>query len=414
MKNTRRAWLVCIGCTLLLLCTIGLANSAFSIYQPYLISKEGLSNGQASTVITVRNMFSLLAMLSVTYFYRKFSLRSGVVISAIAIALSFGIFGLAHTFTMNCVAAAVAGLAYGYGGMIPVSLLIQRWFHDHQALALGICAAGSGIATIVAPPLVTLAIEHLSLQAAFWMEGVVVLVAAALIFLLVRNAPAEGESQPVAEAEQIQDTSKSHESVMTRGETVGVLAAIMMLGTIANPGMAHLAVLYRSIGVDDTSVSLLLSLLGAALTIGKCLYGHFTDRVGAKNSGWIFFGLMILGQGLCCFGAKSLPSVNTAAMLLFGVGLPLATVGLTVFARDLSTPEQYAATIRQFQLAYMAGSLLFGPVPGFLADTTGSYFPTYRLLTVFAVISMLLMETVYYRVEGRSRKVAHRLERRAA
>lgn len=412
MKNTRRAWLVCIGCTLLLLCTIGLANSAFSIYQPYLISKEGLSNGQASTVITVRNMFSLLAMLSVTYFYRKFSLRSGVVISAIAIALSFGIFGLAHSFTMNCVAAAVAGLAYGYGGMIPVSLLIQRWFHDHQALALGICAAGSGIATIVAPPLVTLAIDHLSLQAAFWMEGVVVLIAAALIFLLVRNAPADAEAVS-AESETVQD-SASHTSVMTRTETVGVLAAIMMLGTIANPGMAHLAVLYRSIGVDDTSVSLLLSLLGAALTIGKCLYGHFTDRIGAKNSGWLFFGLMILGQGLCCFAAKSVPAVNTAAMLLFGVGLPLATVGLTVFAQDLSTPEQYAATIRQFQLAYMAGSLLFGPVPGFLADSTGSYFPTYRLLTVFAVISMVLMETVLYRVEGRSKKVARRMERRAA
>lgn len=414
MKNTRRAWLVCIGCTLLLLCTIGLANSAFSIYQPYLISKEGLSNGQASTVITVRNMFSLLAMLSVTYFYRKFSLRSGVVISAIAIALSFGIFGLAHTFMMNCVAAAIAGLAYGYGGMIPVSLLIQRWFRDHQALALGICAAGSGIATIVAPPLVTLVIKHISLQAAFWMEGVVVIIAAALIFLLVRNAPSDTEVQPSAEAEQIQDASKSHTSVMTHGETVGVLAAIMMLGTIANPGMAHLAVLYRSIGVDDTSVSLLLSLLGAALTIGKCLYGHFTDRIGAKNSGWLFFGLMILGQGLCCFAAKSVPAVNTAAMLSFGVGLPLATVGLTVFARDLSTPERYAATIRQFQLAYMAGSLLFGPVPGLLADTTGSYFPTYRLLTIFAVFSMVLMETVYYRVDNRSRRITHRMERRTA
>lgn len=414
MKNTRRAWLVCIGCTLLLLCTIGLANSAFSIYQPYLISKEGLSNGQASTVITVRNMFSLLAMLSITYFYRKLSLRSGMVLSTIAIALSFGIFGLAHTFMMNCVAAAIAGLAYSYGGMIPVSLLIQRWFHDHQALALGICAAGSGIATIVAPPLVTLAIERISLQAAFWLEGIVVIAVAALIFLLVRNAPADAEAQPSAKAEQIQDTPKSHGNVMTHTETISILAAIMMLGTIANPGMAHLTVLYRSVGVDDTSVSLLLSLLGAALTIGKCLYGHFTDRVGAKNSSWLFFGLMILGQGLCCFAAKSVPAVNTAAMLLFGIGLPLATVGLTVFARDLSTPEQYAATIRQFQLAYMTGSLLFGPVPGFLADATGSYFPTYRLLTVFAVLSMVLMETVYYRVDGRSRTISHRMERRAA
>ena len=194
MKNTRRAWLVCIGCTLLLLCTIGLASSAFSIYQPYLISREGLSNSQASSIVTVRNLFSLLAMLSVTYFYSKFSLRSGVVLSTIAIALSFGIFGIAHTFVMNCVAAAIAGLAYGYGGMIPAALLIQHWFREHQALAMGICAGGSGLATIVAPPLVTMAIEDLSLRAAFWMEGGAVMLTAAVIFLLVRDAPTDAAS----------------------------------------------------------------------------------------------------------------------------------------------------------------------------------------------------------------------------
>ena len=154
--------------------------------------------------------------------------------------------------------------------------------------------------------------------------------------------------------------------------------------------------------------------MGAALTVGKCLYGHFTDRIGARNSGWIFFGILIVGQALCCFSSKSVPAVNTAAMLLYGIGLPLATVGLTVFARDLSSSEQYAATIRRFQLAYMLGSLLFSPVPGILADTTGSYFPTYRLLTVFAVLSMVLVEAVYYRVSRRASRITRRMERRTA
>lgn len=410
MKNSRRAWLVCIGCTLLLLCTIGLATSAFSVYQPYLIDQEGLSNAQASTVITVRTLFSLFAILSVTHYYRRFSLRTGVVLAASGTALSFLFFGLAHGFFMNCAAAAIAGLAYGYGGMIPASILIGRWFKSRQALALGICSAGTGVATIVAPPLVDIVIEHFSLKTAFWAEGIFVAFSVLLVFLLVHTPP-EAQQNSASHPEESPAYSGQETHVLTKGETFGMLAAVVLIGTIANPGMAHLAVLYQSAGIDGFSTSLLLSLLGIALTLGKCLYGQITDHIGARRSGWLFFSLMILGQVLCCFANSRIPAVNTLAMLFLGVGLPLSTVGLSVFARDFSSPEQYASTMRLFQSAYIGGALVFGPVPGILADATGSYFPAFRMLTLFALLSMILVQGVYHRVDARKaafRQIQHR------
>ena len=117
MKSIHRAWLVCIGCTLLLFCTIGLVSSAFSVYQPYLISDLGLTNAQASSVVTVRNLFALAAMLGVARYYRRLSLRTGAVLAVLGAAASFFLFGIARSFAGCCLSAAVAGTAYGFGGM---------------------------------------------------------------------------------------------------------------------------------------------------------------------------------------------------------------------------------------------------------------------------------------------------------
>ena len=70
-------------------------------------------------------------------------------------------------------------------------------------------------------------------------------------------------------------------------------------------------------------------------------------------------------------------------------------MGLTVYAGDLSRPEDFAGTLRQYQIAYLLGSLLFGPVPGLLADWTGSYVPFYILVTALTVFSMFIIQRNY-------------------
>ncbi len=398
MKFRHYGWFIVAGCTLLLFCTVGLATSAFSVFQPYLIDAGGMSNTQGSTMLTVRSLSAFFSIWFVERALKRTGLRLGVTLAAIGSAASFALFGLAHGFIGYSIAAAVAGAAYGLGGMVPVSILIDRWFVSHKAAALGICAAGTGAATIVAPPLLTIMIRSTSLETAFLWEAAFVMLAAAVVFVLLRNAPEEMGLEPVTGGNMGAARAAGERQEMRHGALPAMLMAMLLLGAIANPGFSHLSVLYQGEGFNAMTVSFLISFVGVTLTAGKCVYGEITDRLGAYRSGYLFFGMLVAGEVLCCFAGSGRMAVAVASMGLLGLGLPLSTVGLSVFAADFSGEQTHAKVLRHFQMAYMAGGLLFGPVPGMLADAEGSYVPAYVVLSVCAAVAMALVQITYKRM----------------
>ncbi len=197
MKNIHYSWWICAGCTLLIFCTMGLTTNAFTVFQPYLIADGGLSNTQASLVVSIRNLFALFSMFIIEWFYRQSGIRLGVSIAVAGIALSLVMFGAAHSFLGYSLAAAVTGVFYGLGGMFPISIIIGRWFRSHLALALGISAAGTGFATIVMPPLITLMVERQSLSFAFYAEAAFTAAALLVIYAVLRNHPEEKGLAPL-------------------------------------------------------------------------------------------------------------------------------------------------------------------------------------------------------------------------
>lgn len=150
-----RAWAVCLGCSIALFTVMGLGVNVFTIYQPWIIQVYGFTNAQGSWITTVRSLFSLLAMFTVGVLCRRLGLRYTMTLGVACFAASYALFGAAHTFPAYCAAAALSGLAYAYGGMIPLTLVISNWFQRRRGLALGLAAAGSGLPTIFFPPLLT-------------------------------------------------------------------------------------------------------------------------------------------------------------------------------------------------------------------------------------------------------------------
>ena len=73
----------------------------------------------------------------------------------------------------------------------------------------------------------------------------------------------------------------------------------------------------------------------------------------------------------------------------------LNTVGVTIWAADLSTPERYGRTIRLFQSAYGAGCVLISFLPGAIADLTGSYAPAYGLFAGLLAFSLAVLQSTY-------------------
>ena len=269
--------------------------------------------------------------------------------------------------------------------MIPVSILINRWFYQHRALALSICASGSGIATIVLPPVTTHLVERFSMSAAFRMEGAAILVCAGVVLLVLRNDPREKGLRPCGQTEippEAPATAVSpSQGALGRRTWILLGYASLFMGAVANPGFSHLSVLYTSEGFAPATVALMISGTGVMITVGKLLYGETTDRIGGRGSCLLFGGVLLAGHLLCCLAFVQSTALSVVNVLCLGLGYPIATMGPSVWSNDLAAPEQYPVVVRRLQVIYAGGALLFASLPGLLADRLGGYIPAYLLFS---------------------------------
>ena len=173
MKNIRRAWAVCLGCTLALLVCGGLCINAFSVAQPYILAQNGFTNTQTSMITTACSVTFLLCMYVANAYYEKLGYRVGLTLAVLLGAGSFVLFAEAKTLLSYYLAGMLAGVSYGLGAMLPASILMLRWFSSHRGTAIGICAAGTGVSAVVFSPILSALIERFSLRVCFYFEALV-------------------------------------------------------------------------------------------------------------------------------------------------------------------------------------------------------------------------------------------------
>ncbi|MDR1829128.1 MAG: MFS transporter, partial [Methylobacteriaceae bacterium] len=378
---------------------VGLTSGVFSVYLPYLINDYHFTNTQTSTLIALRASLAFAALFLMTGYLRLLDIRLGLAVAGLCSAASFFLYGFAaDNYPVALVAACLAGMAYGFGGMVPVTIIIGRWFKDHNATALGFCAAGSGVAAIAGPIAITALTETFSVPAAFTVESGVITLIVAVIFLLVRNRPIDTPTEPDAPAPEVGGVpvAPAEGPGMSRRGFLLMLAGITMLGGFATTGNAHLAVLFRSEGFTAVEIALLLSAEGIAMTVGKGLFGVIADAVGTFRANFLYFLVAIAGYALCMVSARTHDTaLAVTAVSLAGVGLSLATVGLAVWVTELSSAAEFERNVKRMQIAYVSGAVLVGVMPGFLADTLGSYIPAYIIFTGFAAATMVIVQTQY-------------------
>ena len=89
-----------------------------------------------------------------------------------------------------------------------------------------------------------------------------------------------------------------------------------------------------------------------------------------------------------------------------GVGYPIATIGPSVWAGDMASPDNYPKVVRRLQVVYAGGALLFASVPGILADRAGgSYIPAYILFSCFLALTLLFIALAYRENGKRSHRI---------
>lgn len=404
MKKKHYAWVICACCFWLFINNMGLTSNILTVYLPF-IEAEGLSHSMGSAILTVRCLFSLFTSFFVVSFYRRFTLRTGILIASLTGAAAPLVFCLTGAALPYYLGAALAGVAYGAGSVYPVSLLISNWFHKSRGLALGISSAGSAIASMILSPFFSEVILAYGLRRAFLLQAILMLLSAVLIFFLLRNTPAEKGIHPYGAGEGAEEEPLTEEEGEAMSMHMLLVLAVMML-LIGGAGQAfsgHLSVLTIASGYDAGVAARVISVFGLVLFIGKFAAGWISDRIGALSCSALLIGVFILG----CFAVMGMNGLQTfwcfAMAAMLGFGAAVYNVGPSLWAADLSSQGQYAKTLRWLQVYYNLGGILFTAIPGIIADRTGEYKSSYFLFAAMMGTSLALLYYAYRRRAATSR-----------
>jgi len=385
----KQRFLICVACTLMLFCNVGLSTNAFSAFSPFLIKEGLLTNSQSSFVITVRLFTGFISMMFVRSYLKIVGIRLGLTLAMLSSALSFFLFSVATGFYSHCFASVFAGICYGFGGSVASSILLHRWFDENLSTAVGICLAGTGAAIILAPPMITFLVETYSLRVAFVAVCVFVVLCTLVAAAIFRDR--DTASGAVTEADDILLVPKSH--------YYALMITAFTLGIAAGPGFSHLAVLFTNVGFESMTVSYLVSIFGVTLMIGKFSSGALADMIGSKKTLSAFFVMLLIGGVGCIISEMQVFAFSAISMLFYGAGMSLASVGITIFAKDVSSPGRYDKSLQQLQAANSIGAFCFSTVPGMIADHTGSYIPAYIFVFAFTLIGTLSQFFAYRNIE---------------
>lgn len=406
MRKPHYAWFICLGGALSLFTVMGLGVNIFSIYQPEIIAFNNFTNAQGSWITTTRSLFILGTLLMVNQLCARFGLRLVMTLGMALVGLSCFCFGASTSFPMYCASAALTGVGYCLGGMVPLSLIIANWFDSRRGLALGIGAAGSGVSTIFAPAIITRLIQSYGLKTAFFCEGAFILLIAAMGWLLLRTCPGdkgltayriEGDIPAAAPVH----TGTGHGKL----PIVLLLVASFLLGGPLGPAFSHLTVLYTTEGFDSMAVAGLISYMGLAICVSKIVCGQMYDRLGGRiSNNWVLGGYFV-GHLLCCLAFTGSLPLAYLAITVFSFGISVSAVSPAVWARDLAAPADYGKTVRAITTAYTFGMLVMGPIPGVLADRFGSYVPAYLFFALGQGLLTAIIQGIYYKLDLGKRPV---------
>ena len=403
-------WIILFCGILLGICNMG--NSALtSPIMPFLREQIGMNYSQASILMTLRTLTTVLGTLVMDKVFNKFGLRYGAMIAFASAIAGATLLGLANTYAACLVAFAFVGFGFGLGGMMPAALLMRRWFTKRRGLAVGLCSSGSGIATMVfAAPLASI-ISESGIFAAQRIWIAVMVVGAVLYFLLVRNSPADKGLLPYGEGEQTEEAKEKKNSgplkPIAKKDTFLLYSTIVAVGAMAFCSYDNFTLASTQAGYDPVMIGVAVSLFGGIMMCGKPLYGLVADLIGTVRTNYIFFGLAILGHVFFVMMDGKSMFYPYAIVVLMGLCVyTISTVGYPIWTAELASEEKYANLLKKIQTTSTVSGLVLNPFPGIIADNFGSYRPFYVIVGCLLIYALIVIQMLYKRYVPKVSKAA--------
>ena len=220
---------------------------------------------------------------------------------------------------------AALGLVAGSTSPVPYGTVVSRWFDKRRGLALGVMAVGLGIGGVVTPVVAEKLIAAAGWRVAYAsFGGAALIIAIPIVALFLKDTPEQKglcrdgrfavAAEPHEELEGLSWNETWHDGMFWL-----LLSAFFLAGGSVFACALHLSALLTDRGMSSGSAAVAMSLMGAAVFVGRITAGYFLDRIFAPRLAMVFFGGAALGILLLWSGSTG--AVVLIGTFLLGLGM---------------------------------------------------------------------------------------------
>jgi len=394
------------------------------------LGKEfGWDTAQISSALALRILlFGLMAPFSAALIERYGARR--IVLLAITLIVA----GLAGAFVMRSLWQLVlfwgvlAGVGSGLTALVLGAIVSNRWFVKHRGLVLGFLTASAATGQLVFLPLAASLVDKFGWRAALIPSFAALLIAAALVFLFMRDRPddlglaALGETPaPARAAEAAIQRNVAGQNAVSRafallregaGEpTFIILAVTFFICGLSTNGLVqtHLIPFCGDFGMPAVQAASLLAVMGIFDFIGTIGSGWLSDRVDSRWLLFWYYGLR--GLSLLYLPSSSFTLVGLSLFAVF-YGLDwIATVPPTVkLATVRFGPEKAGVMFGWIFTAHQLGAATAAYGAGLSRATLATYLPAFyaagAVCLVAAILSVSIGRSAFFGIPLRTMRAA--------
>ena len=346
-------------------------------------NRESISAAFGFAAMTVAVCSPLLGRLLDRFGPRRIILPCMAVFGLTFASLGFLTPRLVHLYAVFVLLGVVGNGTSQMG----YSRAVATWFDRRRGIALALVMAGSGMGSILFPPLSQYLITHYGWRSAYpLLGGLVLLFGIPLTALFVRERP----RHQTAEAGVLKGINVK---TSIRSPAFWILIATLFLGSVSvNGAITHLAPLLTDRGISASNAALVASALGLSSFAGRLVTGFLLDRFFGPIVG--FCVAAAAAAGIVVLASAGSMALALAAVVLIGLGMG-AEADITPYLLTRYFGLRSFSTLYGFSWTAYAIAGAVGPfIMGRAFDATGSYTNLLRMLGgglfVSAVLFLLL------------------------
>jgi MFS family permease len=292
--------------------------------------------------------------------------------------------GLAQSFVFAFAMRLLTGFGNG-AAYVPAMALGAAWFAaKRRGMATGIVSAGIGVGTLLAGfivPSILSAYGSEGWRHSWYFLGGAVLVISGIVYVFIRNQPAEKGLFPIG----------TEEAVGSKTEIQARKAPVLQWGLVYRVrGMWHLGLIYfmygfsyiiymtffaayltKELGFTQVQAGRLWALVGGLSIFCGILWGGISDLLGRKNGAALAY--FALATAYIFFAILKIPLGIYGSVVIFGLSAWSIPTIMAAAAGDIVGPTLAPAGLGFITLFFGIGQALGPAFGGYLADAMHSF-----------------------------------------